>query len=166
MAPLERGLATELGERYQTALASGIEEYQEELRALICALQDSPDPALPGWPRPEPFMPGIPWQPPTSRFWLFLTVDWKDRDEVWIQAGAIAGTLELSRFPSGIVRPGAASPVYDHLLAAAPWFRARHFELVLLDSGGDEYLVMPIRIDLLRQAFLVADRLGVPTRLL
>ena len=54
----------------------------------------------------------------------------------------------------------------DVLSEASEWLRARGYELLLLETGGDEYLAVPVRLDLLERVRSVALRLDISTYLL
>lgn len=125
------------------------------LHRLSEALQDYPDEYPAGW-----------WLDPVQcRYWLSLHIDWKAANEVEWQVQAIAHTLGLNPGFVGLaVRPGVMAP--EVLSGAAAWLRPQGVELMLLDTGGDEYLCVPISLGRLREAFGVADRLRIRTSLL
>ncbi|ULH15792.1 hypothetical protein MF271_03910 [Deinococcus sp. KNUC1210] len=151
LTPLTPELNTEIRRRFQQPTVE-----VEGLYALCEALQDVPsDDFLPGW-----------WlDAAVSRFWLCLHVDWKASDEVEWQVQAIARSLHLpGTFVSAVGNsPRATTP--DVLTEAAAWLRRQGYELLALDTGGDEYLSVPIRLDLLRQALTTADQSSLSTSL-
>ncbi|GGQ99066.1 DUF6630 family protein [Deinococcus ruber] len=150
LSPLPPELSSEIGRRFQQLV-----EDTDEVHALCEALQDVPDDFLPGW-----------WlDSAASRFWLCLHVDWKASDEVEWQVQATARSLGLpATFVSALSGQPQATTL-DVLKEAAAWLRRHGYEFMALDTGGDEYLSVPIRLDLLRQAFAVADQLALSTSL-
>ena len=98
--------------------------------------------------------------------------------------GAAPGTLLLKRLGTGLVgigrairkvswgeplpparQPPSDTPTMDVLGEASGWLRERGYELLYLDTGGDEYLAVPVRLDLLAQAQAAAERLDISTYL-
>jgi len=71
-----------------------------------------------------------------------------------------ASSAELLR---PIRPPSSNAPTLDVLSDSADWLIQRGYDLMFLDTGGDEYLAVPVRLDLLEQARAVAERLGLPT---
>ncbi|WP_293914150.1 hypothetical protein [Deinococcus sp.] len=63
-------------------------------------------------------------------------------------------------------QPPSDTPTLDVLGEASEWLRAQGYNLLHLDTGGDEYLAVPIRRDLLTQAQAAAGRLNIPTSVL
>ena len=63
-------------------------------------------------------------------------------------------------------QPPSETPTMDVLSEASGWLRAHGYELLFLETGGDEYLAVPLRLDLLEQARSEAGRLNIPTYLL
>ena len=61
--------------------------------------------------------------------------------------------------------PPSDTPTMDVLGEASGWLRERGYELLYLDTGGDEYLAVPVRLDLLAQAQAAAERLKISTYL-
>lgn len=59
--------------------------------------------------------------------------------------------------------PSPNAPTLDVLSDGADWLRERGYDLLFLDTGGDEYLAVPVRLGLLEQARAAAGRLNVPT---
>ena len=53
----------------------------------------------------------------------------------------------------------------DVLGEASEWLQERGYELLYLDTGGDEYLAFPVRLDLLARAQAVLERLNISTYL-
>ncbi len=127
-----------------------LEEHGDELHALSSALRDYPDEYPMDW-----------WMDQSRcRWWLFLSVDWKASEEVEWQCQAIARSLRLEeRFISTI--PARAAQVLEVLTDAAAWFRQQGYELLCLNSGGDEYLAVPLRLDTLGRAIGVLDRMDI-----
>ena len=154
LTPLAPEVREAIGRRFAAAVEALDEE--NELYALCAALQDVPEAFPPGW-----------WLDAAhSRFWLCLKVDWKAFDEVEWQVQAIARSLGLAETFMGAAerRPGAQMPQMPEVLKeAADWLRARGHELLALDTGGDEYLAVPIRLDLLAAAVLAAERRSIGT---
>ncbi|TSA85683.1 hypothetical protein FNU79_09540 [Deinococcus detaillensis] len=132
-------------------------EYSSELDSLAAALQDYPEVYPPEW-----------WlNPVLSRWWLCLRVDWKAVDEVEWQVQAISHTLGLREppFVSQVAhQSGVCVPMV--LIAAAAWLRLRGYELLEIDTGGDEYLAFPVRLSLLREAFQATHTLSLCTHLI
>lgn len=62
--------------------------------------------------------------------------------------------------------PPSDTPTMDVLSEASEWLRARGYELLFLETGGDEYLAVPVRLDLLERVRSVALRLDISTYLL
>lgn len=176
--PLDNDLAEQVRQRFAAASADAADLDADDLDAAdLQALQDFPDtPATDDW-----------WlDPARCRWWLALHVDWKAYDEVEWQVQAIARTLGLDvHFQSAQAlewdayfdrldrQPGAQatptplseSPTMDVLGEASEWLQGRGYELLYLNTGGDEYLAVPIRLDLLEQAQALAERLGLTTYL-
>jgi hypothetical protein len=63
-------------------------------------------------------------------------------------------------------QPPSGTPTQDVLGEASDWLRAQGYELLHLGTGGDEYLALPLRRDLLAQAQAICGRLNVSTSLL
>ncbi|WP_407570420.1 hypothetical protein [Deinococcus altitudinis] len=59
--------------------------------------------------------------------------------------------------------PLSDTPTLDVLEDASGWLRRQGYDLLYLDTGGDEYLALPIRLCLLSQARTVAEGLNIPT---
>ena len=59
--------------------------------------------------------------------------------------------------------PPSDTPTRDVLEDGSDWLRRQGYELLYLDTGGDEYLAVPVRLDLLAEARAVAERLNIPT---
>ena len=95
---------------------------------------------------------------------------------------AAPGTSLLKRLGTGLVSIGQAirkvsqgeplpparqspsnTPTIDVLGDASEWLRERGYELLYLDTGGDEYLAAPVRFGLLAQA--AAERVNISTYL-
>lgn len=146
-------LCRHVRQRYQDA-AQDLDS--DEVTALREALQDPPaDDYPPGW-----------WlDPHLSRWWLCLHVDWKASDEVHWQAQAIARTLGLDVDAVG-PPPAPDTPMLDALAEASSRLHALGYALLYLDTDSDEYLAVPVRHDLLRQARDTAERLNLPTFLI
>jgi hypothetical protein len=129
------------------------EDYGDELHALGSALNFGPNDHLPDW-----------W----SNWTLCVYLDVKDSDQVEAQSQAIAQTLNLgsnleSRFQSSIeVRP---CETVEQLIEAAKWFRPRGYELVSLDTQSSDFVVVPVRLELLGRAFNILDGLGIRSTL-
>jgi AcrR family transcriptional regulator len=64
------------------------------------------------------------------------------------------------------LKPPSETPTMDVLGETSGWLRAQGYELLYLNSGGDEYLAVPIRQDLLAQAQKLAADLNIPNYLL
>ena len=62
-------------------------------------------------------------------------------------------------------QPPSDTPTMDVLGEASGWLRERGYELLYLDTGGDEYLAVPVRLDLLAQAQAAAEHLNISTYL-
>ena len=52
------------------------------------------------------------------------------------------------------------------LIEAAVWLRRQHYELLLIDTGGDDYLAFPTGLEQLREAFRVTHSLSLTARLI
>ncbi len=198
LAPLDRGLADQVRQRFEVTRA---DPDLDNLWALDEALQDWPDEGPPDW-------------------WLALHVDWKAYGNVAWQVQAIAHTLGLEvnfesketmewdryfdqldltkaaetqalatpslleklrqyleNFRRGIRpvstpeplplarQPPSNTPTMDVLGEASEWLQERGYDLLYLDTGGDEYLAVPIRLDLLAQAQAATERLDISTYL-
>jgi hypothetical protein len=129
------------------------EDYGDELHALGSALNFGPNDQLPAW-----------W----SDWTLCVYLDVKDSDQVEAQSQAIARTLNLesnleSRFQSTIeVRP---CEMVEQLVEAVKWFRPRGYELVSLDTQSSDFVVVPVRLELMRQVLSILDALGIRSSL-
>lgn len=156
LIPLDESRRQAIRQRWQTYLrddAGG----SAELDVLADALQDFPEAYPPDW-----------WlDPALSRWWLCLRVDWKAADELEWQIQAIAYTLGVGQplFISQLVdQPGVSVP--DILSEAATWLRRRGYELLQVETGGDEYLAVPVRPDLLAEVLRVAHFLSLSIHLI
>jgi hypothetical protein len=152
LVPLETdqaALCQRIRQRFEET-RQDLEEYGDELHALSSALRDYPDEYPTDW-----------WMDPTHcRWWLFLSVDWKASDEVEWQCQAMARTLKLEAgFVSTV--PIHRAQVLEVLTDAAAWFRQQGYELLCLNSGGDEYIAVPLRLDTLSRAIGVLDRMDI-----
>lgn len=58
------------------------------------------------------------------------------------------------------------TPTMDVLGEASGWLRDRGYELLCLSTGGDEYLAVPIRLDLLARAQAAAEHVSVSAYLI
>lgn len=98
--------------------------------------------------------------------------------------GAAPGTSLLKRLGAGLVgigrairkvsrgeplpparQPPSDTPTMDVLGEASEWLRVQGYELLYLDTGGDEYLAFPVRLDLLARAQAALERLNISTYL-
>ena len=107
----------------------------DELHALIEALGDYPDAYPPQW-----------WlNPSMCRWWLRVHVDWKAVDEVNWQVQAVARTLGVQDVFDWQGPPNLnSSHMLDVLRDATRWLEARGVLLVGVNTGGDEYLLLPV----------------------
>ena len=167
LAPLSGGLADQVRQRFEVTRT---DPDVGEPHALQDALQDFPDEFPPEW-----------WlDPARCRWWSALHVDWKAYDEVAWQVQAIARTLGLDDLfssqevslldlqfdhPELLTTPPSDTPTMDVLGEASEWLQERGYELLYLDTGGDEYLAFPVRLDLLARAQAALERLNVSTYL-
>ncbi len=62
--------------------------------------------------------------------------------------------------------PPSDTPTLEALEDGSEWLRRQGYELLYLDTGGDEYLAVPLRLGLLTQATAVAERLHISTFLI
>ncbi|OCS43718.1 DUF6630 family protein [Ralstonia pickettii] len=96
---------------------------------------------------------GAPWT-------LAISVDWKAWDEIEWQAEKLLDTLGIgARWEWA--RAEAERTVADGLLDFGAWLRPHGYELLHVDTGGDDYFAFPIRADLLQEARLYAERAGL-----
>jgi hypothetical protein len=150
--PLETdraALCQRIRQRFEETRHDPVEDW-DDLHALSSALRDYPDVYPPGW-----------WMDDSwCRWWLFITVDWKASQEVEWQCQAIARSLRLGNNYVCTV-PIRPAEVIEVLTDAAAWFRQQGFELLCLNSGGDEYLAVPLRLDTLSRAIGVLDRMDI-----
>ncbi|MGY2893490.1 DUF6630 family protein [Deinococcus sp. UYEF24] len=79
--------------------------------------------------------------------------------------GKVARQISPGELMKQVRPPSSNSSTPDVLEDASEWFRRQGYELLYLDTGGDEYLAVPVRLDLLAQARAVAERLNIPTSL-
>lgn len=145
--PLDAVLRQRIVERYQAFLES--EEHEHS--ALIEALGDYPDVYPPQW-----------WlNPSLCRWWLRVHVDWKATDEVIWQVQAVARTLGIPGVFDWQGPPNLnASHMLDMLRDATRWFEVRGVLLVGVNTGGDEYLLLPVvphRLEALKAALAQHD---------
>ena len=66
---------------------------------------------------------------------------------------------------SPTLKPPSNTPTMDVLGEASEWLRERGYELLYLGTGGDEYVAVPIQLDLLAQAQAAAECVSISTYL-
>jgi len=54
----------------------------------------------------------------------------------------------------------------DVLIGAAAWLRRQRYKLLLIDTGGNEYLAFSVGLDRLRDAFRVTPSLSLSAHLI
>ncbi|WP_407538718.1 hypothetical protein Q0M94_11090 [Deinococcus radiomollis] len=79
--------------------------------------------------------------------------------------GKAARQISLGELMKQVQPPSPNFLTPDVLGDASEWLRRQGYELLYLDTGGDEHLAVPVRLDLLVQARAVAERLSIPTHL-
>ena len=79
--------------------------------------------------------------------------------------GKAARQTSLGELMKQVQPPSPNSSTPDVLEDASEWLRRQGYELLYLDTGGDEHLAVPVRLDLLAQARAVAEGLNIPTYL-
>jgi hypothetical protein len=126
------------------------EDYGDATHVFGSALQDYPNEYPPGW-----------WLDDTySRWWLSICVDIKDSDQIQWQVQAMIKCLQLEQdFVSQIVV--GPCEVHEQLSEAAQWFRSHGYELLCLDTQSSDFVVVPVRLELLRQACEILNDLGI-----
>lgn len=159
--PLQEGLKNQILERFRALQLE--DPFRDVFDLLRDTLQDFPE--LERYPQGWP--PGWWLEPNLSRWWLCLSVDWKASEEVAWQIQAISRTLELTGGYSNLSGEPVLeqTQVLDALKHASHWLRWRDCHLVLLESGGDDYMAVIVphpRLEAVRDAF---KRLGVNSSL-
>lgn len=62
--------------------------------------------------------------------------------------------------------PPSETPTLDVLEDGSAWLRRQGYELLHIGTGGDEYLAVPVRLDLLAEARTAAEQLKISTFLI
>lgn len=96
---------------------------------------------------------GAPWT-------LAIWVDWKAWDEIEWQTEKLLDTLGI-RARWEWARAEAERTVAEGLLDFGAWLRPHGYELLHVDTGGDDYFAFPIRADLLQTGLAHAERAGL-----
>ena len=87
---------------------------------------------------------------------LVIYTDWKAVEEVAWQADAVLMTLGIAE------RWAIPAAEQDHtvphlLLSFSAWLRPHGYQLLYVDTGGDNYYALPIRSDAVDEAMQLAD---------
>ncbi|WP_439889799.1 DUF6630 family protein [Ralstonia sp. 25C] len=91
---------------------------------------------------------------------LTVWVDWKASDEIEWQVEKLLDTLGIdARWEWAVAEPERT--VALGLLDFGAWLRPHGYELLHVDTGGDDYFALPIRTDLLDDALAHAQRAGL-----
>ena len=59
--------------------------------------------------------------------------------------------------------PPPGTPTLDVMQDASEWLQHQGYDLLYFETGGDDYLAVPVRLDLLAQATAAAERLDSST---
>ncbi len=153
--PLEQELQTQILKRFKVLQLEGA----DPLDLLCQTLQD--------FPRLESYPPNWWLDPHLCRWWLCLSVDWKASDEVAWQIQAIARTLELSgSYLWDFKEQSRDASVTEVLEHASHWLRGLEHALLLLETGGDEYVALVAHHDRLERVVILLEQVGISSSLI
>lgn len=151
ISPLSPSLQEAIWDRYEESKS---EDRDDEMQLLSELLRETPDDCE--------NLPETWWlEPRCSRWWLCIALDWKDSGEISWQVEAVARTLHLSKRFDWKAKENQSSEVATGLSAAGHYFDHLGYRLLNVQTGGDDYLCVPVLADQAESAIQLLSQMGV-----